>query len=100
MALLQGADAESDSVGETQPTATKAVRRPKKAIRGGQATGHGFRRMVAAGLGHAGYATPLNRVSRRKHSRQVTWAAGGSAHPDFTPGSVQHNAMRQNGVTA
>jgi hypothetical protein len=32
MALLQGADAESDSVGETQPTATKAVRRPKKAI--------------------------------------------------------------------
>ena len=32
MALLQGADAEFDSVGETQPTATKAVRRPKKAI--------------------------------------------------------------------
>ena len=56
--------------------------------------------MVAAGLANASYATPLSRVSRRRHSRQVTWAAGGSAHPDFTPGSVQHKAMRQNGVTA
>ena len=32
MALLQEADAKFDSAGETQPTATKAVRRTKNAI--------------------------------------------------------------------
>jgi hypothetical protein len=41
-----------------------------------------------------------SRARRRRHSGQVTWFAGGSAHPDFTPGSVEHSAMRQNGVTA
>src|SRR4029077_9171899 len=40
------------------------------------------------------------RANRRRHSPQVTWFAGGSAQPDFTPGSVEHRAMRQNGVTA
>jgi hypothetical protein len=41
-----------------------------------------------------------SRTSRRRHSRHVTLFAGGSDHPDFAPGSVEHRAMRQNGVTA
>ena len=55
--------------------------------------------MVAAGLADAGYATPLNRARRRRHSRQVTWAAGGWPIQTSHRASAQHNAMRQNGAT-
>jgi len=38
--------------------------------------------------------------SRCKHFAQVTSAAGGSAHPELLPGSTEHSAMRQCGLTA
>ena len=47
-----------------------------------------------------GSAGIRSRASRRRQSRHVTLFAGGSAHLDFAPGSVEHRAMRQNGVTA
>ena len=38
--------------------------------------------------------------SRLRHAWQVTRGAGGSAHPERLPGSSEHSAMRQCGVTA
>ena len=36
-----------------------------------------------------------SRSSRRRHAGQVTFLAGGSAHPDPAPGSSAHSAGRQ-----
>jgi hypothetical protein len=38
--------------------------------------------------------------NRRRHAGHVTSAPGGSAHPERLPGSSEHNAILQCGVTA
>jgi hypothetical protein len=41
-----------------------------------------------------------NLCSRCRHTEHVTSGAGGSAHPELLPGSTEHSAMRQCGLTA
>ena len=69
MALLQGADAKSDSVGETQPTATKAVRRVSVRGCGGDSERGPRLRCGVGGGGHRinrlGWSCEASTIARR-----------------------------------